>query len=137
MQIPIDQEIWRAVNGFPNYQVSSHGRVRNSKTGRMLKPCTDTSGYLMVILMHEKHRGHKRIHKLVSEAFLDNPENKPCVDHKNRDKADNNITNLRYATYSENGQNRTKKANTSSQYKGVSYLKKSNKWIAQITIDVK
>lgn len=137
MNIPIDNELWRAVNGYPNYQVSSHGRVRNTKTGRILKPSTDTGGYLQVILMHDHHRGTKRVHKLVSDAFLDNPENKYCCDHKNGNKTDNNVSNLRYATHIENGRNKTKQANTSSQYKGVSYNKKTNKWVAMIMIDGK
>jgi hypothetical protein len=132
MQIPFDNEIWRAVNLFPNYQVSTHGRVRSVKTGRILKPCADGGGYLKVILMHDHHRGTKKIHKLVGEAFLDNPGDKPCVDHKNGNKTENDVSNLRWATHIENGRNKTKQANTSSQYKGVCWDKKANKWRASI-----
>ncbi len=73
-------EIFNKIDEFENYSVSDHGNVRNDKTCRILK-ASDRHGYLGVVLMKNKTRYDKTIHKLTAEAFLLNPENKKCVDH--------------------------------------------------------
>ena len=78
---------------------------------------------------------NKKIHKLVAELFIDNPENKRCVDHIDNDRLNNNINNLRWVTYQENNRNRQLNANSTSGVKGVCFDKKANKWKAHITID--
>lgn len=109
-------EIWKDIPGFEGlYQVSSHGRVRSldtfkkvyrfgvpylrKKKGRILKPVKHTNGYLVVQL----GRGNRRfVHRLVAEAFIENPEHKPAINHKNGIKTDNTVENLEWVTYSEN-----------------------------------
>ena len=61
MNFPIENEQWRAVDGYDNYQVSSHGRVRNSKFSRILKPSSGTGGYYFVFLYKDgkKHGNGK------------------------------------------------------------------------------
>lgn len=91
---------WRKINNKPNYSVNDNGEVRNDKTGRILKPHLGTSGYYQVML------GRKTVplyvHRIVAEAFLENTENKPQVDHINGIKTDNRVCNLKWATVSEN-----------------------------------
>lgn len=91
---------WRKINNKPNYSVNDNGEVRNDKTGRILKLHLGTSGYYQVML------GRKTVplyvHRLVAEAFLENTENKPQVDHINGIKTDNRACNLKWATVSEN-----------------------------------
>lgn len=82
------------------YMISSHGNVKNSKTGRILKLQEDKDGYLTVHL-HAIHR-HKKVHRLVAEAFIDNPENKPEVNHKTGNKKNNYYKKLEWATGKEN-----------------------------------
>ena len=126
-------EQWMPVREFPNYMVSSHGRVMNIRTFRVLKPGMDGStGYLFVNLCKDGEVSNKRIHRLVAEAFILNLTNLPCVDHKNRNSLNNHLSNLRWCTKNENQHNRSKNKNTTSVYKGVCFHKKLNKWKAQI-----
>ncbi|MDJ0690372.1 MAG: NUMOD4 domain-containing protein [Xenococcaceae cyanobacterium MO_188.B32] len=94
-------EDWSHIVNFPDYQVSNHGRVKNQKTGRILKTHSN-HGYLRVGLYEGKIRKYKLVHRLVAEAFIPNPENKPAVNHINGCKTDNNVSNLEWVSASEN-----------------------------------
>ncbi len=130
-------ETYKKIKGFENYSVSDLGNVRNDKTGRVLKESTDGRGYLKVDLRKNKTKHTKRIHKLVAQAFLANPEDKNCVDHIDNNRQNNNVRNLRFATHSQNNQNRSISSKNTSGTKGVYLNKKSMKWKAQICINGK
>jgi hypothetical protein len=130
-------EEYRIIKDFENYSVSNLGNVINNKTGRVLKPGIDGHGYYTVSLYADGKQFTKKIHKLVGEYFIVNPYNKPCIDHINNNKLDNNINNLRCATLKENQMNRQINSNNTSNYKGISFFKPSNKWRAQIKINGK
>ena len=76
-----------------------------------------------------------RIHRLIATAFIDNPSNKPFVDHIDNNGLNNNINNLRWCTQRENCMNSSFRNDNSSGMKGVSWHKKTNKWNARIMID--
>ena len=127
-------EQWKQVSEFPHYMISSVGSVMNIKTFRILKPgMNDTTGYLYVNLYKDGDVSTKRIHRLVAKAFILNLTNLPCVDHIDRNKLNNHLSNLRWCTREENQHNRSKqKKDTTSVYKGVYFDKKANKWRARI-----
>lgn len=90
------------IKGFENYQINENGVVINTDTGKVKSPFVNKSnGYLCVDLYKDNKSHKKTIHRLIAEAFIPNPENKPTVDHKNGNRLDNSIDNLRWATYSE------------------------------------
>ena len=130
-------ENWKKVAGFNDYSVSDRGNVRNDKTGRILQTGTHLNGYYYVNLRKNNKPLSKNVHRLVAGAFLPNPENKKSVDHINNDRKNNKLTNLRWATLSENQHNRKINKNCSSGSKGVSFVKKTNKWRARISINGK
>jgi len=116
-------EVWKDVKGYEGlYQVSNLGRVKSlertvtAKNGskrtirqRILKPKTERNGYLRVILC--KGNGKKKtlkVHRLVCEAFHENPENKPCVNHIDENKANNTASNLEWCSYKENNNHGTR-----------------------------
>lgn len=95
-------DMWSKINGFPNYSVSRNGDVRNDISGKLKTPVKGNNGYYRVDLYRDGKRKTRRVHRLVSEAFIDNPEDKPQINHKDGNKSHNNFDNLEWVTPSEN-----------------------------------
>lgn len=108
-------EIWRDVKGYEGlYQVSSLGNVRSLdrykennrgrylQKGRILRKSYDKDGYSMVGLYKNGKSCSKKVHRLVAQTFIPNPKNKPTVNHKNGIRDDDRVSNLEWATMSEN-----------------------------------
>ena len=91
----------KAIKDYKNYSITKDGRVINTKTNRTIKPFKYT-GYWAVCLSKEGKQKNVRLHRLLAQAYLDNPENKPCVNHIDGDKTNNNLSNLEWCTYKEN-----------------------------------
>jgi hypothetical protein len=101
------KEEWLPIKDFENYEISSLGRVHNTKTGRMLK-LTAKGGYMFVGLSVNSEGKTLAIHRLVALAFIENPENKPQVNHKDKNRSNNNVSNLEWTTALENNLHRSK-----------------------------
>ncbi len=132
----IINEEWRSISGYVNYQVSNIGRVRNATSGRTLKQ-HEAKGYMYVSLCQNSVGKKHRVHRLVGQEFLDNPNNKPMIDHIDRDTLNNTINNLRWVSNSQNSMNRRKLQNTSSKFKGVCFRESENRWHARIKLNGK
>lgn len=112
------KEIWKDVKGYEGlYQVSNLGRVKSLdayvnvgiknvkkalRKGKYLKATVNRCGYFIVELSKNGTRKTTTIHRLVASAFIDNPHNKPCVNHIDGNKQNNYISNLEWCTHSEN-----------------------------------
>lgn len=95
-------EEWKQIIDFEKYEVSSFGKVRNKKTGRILKP-SNNGGYMVVGLMSNIGKSKTySIHRLVALTFLDNSDNKLHVNHKDKNRSNNNINNLEWCSALEN-----------------------------------
>lgn len=110
-------EVWKPVKGYEQlYEVSNLGRVRScaNKTTfsmkhgkrtwkqRILKQKSDKQSYKRVTLYKDKKQKTFLVHRLVAEAFLPNPENKPIINHKDGNPPNNEWTNLEWCTYRDN-----------------------------------
>ena len=93
-------ETWKICSEFPNYEVSNHGNLRHIH-GEMRK-FRYIKGYAYVCIRANGKYRNLRVHRLIAKEFIPNPENKPCVNHKNGKKEDNRIENLEWCTPSEN-----------------------------------
>lgn len=98
-------ERWaRVPKGLGDYEVSSLGRVRNSRTGRVLRVqiCAGNDGYARVWLFSEGNRRQCKVHRLVAGAFIPNPNLYPQINHKNSIRSDNSASNLEWCTNLQN-----------------------------------
>jgi hypothetical protein len=112
--------------------VSENDNVFNVKYNRYLKQTIGSHGYLGVSLCKNGTMRTYNIHRLVANAFIENPENKRNVDHINNVKTDNRVSNLRFATHQENSCSSKLNIKNTSGYKGVYFSNSQNKWFAEI-----
>lgn len=132
-------EIWKPVKNFENlYEISNIGRLKSLPRPRrykdintglyktymtkeyIIKGRINDNGYKRTILSKNGTRFYMDIHRLVAEVFIPNPENKPCVNHKNGRKLDNRVNNLEWTTYKENNNH----AQNTGLWKTVTFNKK-------------
>ena len=102
------QEEWRDIKGYENmYQISNMGNVKSlnyKQTGRekIMKSLVDKDGYLFVCLCKNRKVKPFKVHRLVAQAFISNPNNYPCVNHKDENKQNNCVSNLEFCTVKYN-----------------------------------
>ena len=126
-------EKWKFVDGFIGlYQISSFGRVVSYHNGKqkILKPSINKTGYKVVILYKATKYKSFLVHRLVAKAFIDNPKNKPHINHKDCVPVNCHISNLEWCTHKENMEyakklNRLKGGNNSNMMGGNQRTAKS------------
>jgi hypothetical protein len=106
------RETWKDIEGYEGlYQASSTGKIRSFRKSNIyhgqvhheLKPTVLNNGYCVVTLYRSpKDRKRFLVHTLIAKTFLQNPNNYPCVNHKDENKQNNDISNLEWCTYSYN-----------------------------------
>ena len=138
-------EIWKTIEDYPNYMISSMGRVKslgNNKTRKekIRKLQNSKDGYLQIELWKNGNGKKYQVHRLVAEAFIDNPNNNPEIDHINTNKTDNRVCNLRWVTPKENmsnplTKNKMRKNSHLKNKFGIEHPK--SKPIIQFTLDGK
>lgn len=112
----LPKEIWKDIPGYPDYQVSQAGHVRSlnyNHTGkkRRLKLQKDRNGYLLVKFYKNGEQKNFLVHRIVTTAFIPNPNNYPCINHKDENPSNNCIDNLEWCDvkYNNNYGNHNKK----------------------------
>ena len=96
-------EIFKEIKGYPDYQISTQGRVWSIRKQKYMKPHKNNSGYLQITITAINGKQKKElIHRLVAIAFIDNPNNYPQVHHINHNPQDNRVENLQWVTGKQN-----------------------------------
>lgn len=95
---------WITLKQTQNYEINVLGEVRNKRTQRITKSNPDKDGYLRVVIFHDNKRKNYIVHRLIAEAFISNPKNKPVINHIDGNVQNNLLTNLEWATVKENSQ---------------------------------
>ena len=133
-------EIWKDIEGYEGlYQISNMGRVKSVERmkwcgkgyyktpERILKARKTKNGYLLVNLWKDGKIKSYYIHRLVAQAFLDNPDNLPEVNHIDQDKTNNKVENLEFCDRSYNVNYGTRNRNVAEKLRGRKKSEESNK----------
>lgn len=99
--------MWAKIDGYENYLINKNGLIKRkagyqAKKDRILKNSISSNGYVQVILCKNGKAKTLRVHRLLSIAFIENPKNKPTVNHIDGNKKNNALENLEWVTDSEN-----------------------------------
>ena len=96
------KEKWRDISESKGYKISNQGTVLSKRNGKPMTPRVCRAGYFSIGLFICGKKTTRTIHRLVAQEFIPNPENKPCVNHIDANKLNNNVDNLEWCTYLEN-----------------------------------
>jgi len=116
------------VQGFPNYLIYQDGRVFSKNKNRFLVLSNNTYGYLYVKLYKNGKKTHSFIHRLIAIHYIPNPNNYPVIDHKDRNRQNNNIDNLRWCNHSQNMQNKGNNKTNTSGIKNIRFIESEKLW---------
>ncbi|AXI08214.1 hypothetical protein CUC15_04205 [Oceanobacillus zhaokaii] len=97
-----ESEEWKEIKDYPNYYVSKEGEVFSSKINRVINQSINASGYRTVNISFDGKRKRLLVHRLVAEAFIPKPKNKPVVNHIDSNRSNATVDNLEWVTYREN-----------------------------------
>lgn len=101
------EEIWKTIEEYPNYSISSLGRVKRTKPNGcniILRPIDDGKGYKRIHLFKDGKSKLCLIHRLVAQAFIPNPNNLPYINHKDENSSNNRVDNLEWCTAQYNSE---------------------------------
>lgn len=104
----LTEEVWKVCEEAPRYEISNLGNLRTVKQQKLLANTVNSGGYVLNVLTVDleeegktKKKGFYR-HRLVATAFLDNPDELPCINHKDENKLNNALDNLEWCSYAYN-----------------------------------
>ena len=129
------EEEFKLIIDFPSYQISNKGTIKNIQRGTIVKPSKAASGYYYFQVLKNGKKHNLYIHKLIGEYFIPNLDNKTIVDHIDRNRTNNDISNLRWASKSENSINCKTREDNTSGCRGVCFNKRSKSWLARINLN--
>ena len=120
------EEVWKKIKSYPNYEISSFGKVKNLTTNENMKLRKRDDKYIDVGLTKNGEQKNELLHRLVAKAFCKKQPGEIDVDHIDKNRSNNKSNNLRWATSKENAHNRVLYKNNTSGYKGVYWNKQKN-----------
>tara|TARA_R100001463_G_scaffold127559_2_gene185705 strand:- start:2823 stop:3326 length:504 start_codon:yes stop_codon:yes gene_type:complete len=124
---------FKEIEEAPSYKVNPLGLIYSSKCKRLLTPYISDEGYMRITLYNNNKKLTRGIHRILGKAFIPNPNNYKMIDHIDKDRKNNDLTNLRWITCSGNNRNKVLKNKKSGLPTGV--YKAYKRYAAQIWKD--
>lgn len=122
---------WKTISWYPECEVSNNGRVRYTETKKERKVSKSVYGYGVLYINHKV----VFVHRLLAQAFIPNPENKPFINHKNSNRFDNRIENLEWCTPKENSNHALIGKHGNALGMVGSKSRNFKHWICQVSLD--
>ena len=121
------------IQGYPNYLIYPDERVwsipRNGRVGRFLKPGIGSHGYKSIVLCQDGIPVAKTIHSLLAKHYIPNPLNLPQVDHIDRNRQNNDLSNLRWVSSKQNQYNTGKRSDNKTDHVNISYSEERHRFV--------
>ena len=133
----MDYKKYTIFEDYYDYIIFSTGKIYSLKRNRFLKPTLNQYGYFMINLSKDKKRKSLLLHRILGICFLENRHNLMTIDHKDRNRQNNNLTNLRWCSRRLQNINQNIQKNNKLGFKGVQFDKKHNSYIASWRVDNK
>jgi len=123
-------ELWKTIKDYENYEISNFGNVKNKKTGRILN-LYKKKNYYLVYLYNKEGKKAKLVHRLVANAFIENPNNYPQINHKDENSLNNCVDNLEWCTakYNSNYGHHKEKLKNNKSFLGKHHAEESKQKI--------
>ena len=93
---------WKSIEGYDNYKINDNGDIYNIKKGKLIKTTIFNNRYRFATLWKNGKSKKFKVSRLVAQAFIPNPNNLPCVNHKDENKLNDSVSNLEWCSYSYN-----------------------------------
>ena len=119
------------IAGFENYLIYEDGLIYGKKRDNFLKCRIGKDGYTRIDLSKDGKRYHMLLHRLLALTYIENPNNYPVVDHIDRNKQNNDLSNLRWGTSSDNNRNKSMRKDNKSGYQFIYKNNQANLYIFQ------
>lgn len=104
----METEIFKTIEEFPNYMISNFGNIIKTKSGNQLTKVMNDRGYNQIRFCINGKTYKKKIHRLVANAFIPNPNKLPEINHKDGNKSNNTVSNLEWCTRKQNMEHASK-----------------------------
>ena len=109
-----EQGHWETCKVDKDYEIYSEYpyQIKKKSNKRIIGESDDGHGYIACYLNGKRYRKHR----IIAIQFIPNPDNLPCIDHKNRDRSDYHISNLRWCSFTDNNKNKSSNLNVELEY---------------------
>jgi len=133
----MDYKKYCLVNNYEDYVIFSTGKVYSKKHKKFIKPHISNQGYLRIEISKNNNPKKYFVHRLIAEHFIENLYNLPSIDHIDRNKLNNDISNLRWSSRTLQNINKNIQKTNTTGFTGVQFIKKDNSYMARWSINNK